>query len=178
MSEVLVETDRVPMALVRHAQIPQGSTGTVSVTFTIPTEQVFWGQRLELIPQVRSVPLDGTTAARVWNRASWTVEQGSFPASVYSAAIDVLWRISSSVDGVSYEYQNAPCSIPACFGASPYRWSQGAFPSALTFDQEWYLPGGSSLNLALTPTYTDLAVAPDFYMYRIVGILSGTKEVS
>lgn len=176
MVEVLVESDRVPMSLIRYALLQQQSLSNVSLTFSIPQGLVFWGQRLELIPQVRSVPLDGSASSRVFNRASWTCEQASFSTG-YTAALDVLWQISSVVDGVSYDYQNAPCSIPVLFGESPFRWGQRAFPSALEFDQEWYLPGGSALTVTLTPTFIAAATAPDAYEYRVVGVLSGTKEV-
>lgn len=176
MSDILVESDRVPMTLTRHAILKQGIFGNVSMTFSIPQENTFWGQRLELVPQVRSVPLDASAAGQVFSRASWTIEQGSL-GSGYTAAIDVLWRIGSTVGGQSREYQNAPCSIPMLFGNSPFRWAQSAFPSALEFDQEWYLPGGSALTVTLTPTYMSSATAPDAFEYRILGILTGAKEV-
>lgn len=177
MTEVLIESDRVPQVLVRYAVIPQGSYSNVSATFSIPQDVNFLGQRLELVPQVRSVPLDGSAPAKTWARASWTCEQATFLSGGYVAALDVLWRITSTVGGVSKEYQNAPCSIPMLFCTSAQEWYGAAFPSALEFDQEWYLPGGSTLTVTLTPTYMDMATAPDAYEYRVLCALSGTKEV-
>lgn len=164
------------MSLVRSCIIKQGIYGNVSMTFSVPQETVFWGQRLELVPQFRNVPLDGSAPGETYTRASWTIEQFTLSPTGYTSAIDVLWRISSTVNGQSREYQNAPCSIPMLYGYSPVEWTQTAFPSALEFDQEWYLPGGSALTVTLTPTYMSSATPPNSNEYRILGILTGTKE--
>lgn len=178
-----VEADKVPMTLKSWSTFQQGETSNVSMTFSIPTGTVFWGQQLMLVPQYRDVPLDDSEGSTVWRRAAWTTEQTTFPSDGgYGIAVDLMWRIAASVNGKTYDYQNAPCSVPLLYSYCPPCWGGGngvapSCPSGLVFDQEWYLPGGSSMAVTLTPTFTSRATAPAKYIYRIVGLLSGGKEV-
>ena len=173
----MINIDRVPMVLTESCVVRQGEVSNVSMTFSIPTGVTFWGHRIMLVPQYRNAPLDDSAGGTVWSKASWTAEQRAFDTG-YSQALDLLWRISTHIGGKTYEYQNAPCSIPLMYSHCPPDWtSASSYPSGLTFDQEWYLPGGSSMTVTLTPTFTASAVAPNMNEYRIVGLLFGGKDV-
>ena len=108
----------------------------------------------------------------VWTPARW-VQDFSDPRSVSSLA-SVSFSLS---DSMRQAVQTAPVSIATAFsGIFPQVW-QTVYPGALEFDCPYYLEGGHTLTVSLTPTFSLNLIDVDLRQFRVVGVFDGCKTV-
>lgn len=97
------------------------------------------------------------------------------------SSFDGNFRISESVDigggqKVNREYQNTPIPIYSTYSAGMQQQTGSntrSHISGMVFDEGWYLPAGSTLQLNITPILS----SNETREYRVVVVLQGFKKV-
>jgi hypothetical protein len=177
-------SDAANQVLKRSVEFLEGELNTRNMVFSIPAGQTFKATSLTMLPYFRRVSIDRSSAGpsdEVFSPGVWAHDILQFTSDAFvQCAVDVMWKLSETKNGVTREYQNSPCSAAATFSGNHVGWwltYTSVYPGSLVFDVPWELPGGSALSLQVTPTYTGICPTTGRKnQFQIIAMLHGLRE--
>jgi len=204
--------DRVYAPLIQHITFDQGAQGAQDIVFQIPENLKFYVERVNFYVGFRMVTIDETVdgpSENVFRPCVFThYEEANNPLVQFDAAsVDALVAFSETYFNgqqvVSRVLQNTPTPVSHFYsGALSMRqtssngtfatsafdlyYANSSFPSGLLFAKPWYLPGGASVTLKVSPVFAGLRVDPASSEeanvtarneYRFTAVLDGYKKV-
>lgn len=207
----LHDADRVYAPLIGHVYFDQGSAAAQDIIFQVPENVRFYVERITFYPAFRlkttDAVVDGPSEVSFRPCVFTSYEQANYPRiQTDAASMDALVQISETytVNGVprSRTLQNMPTPVSHFYsGAASMRqtcrnnatavdlyYANFAFPSGFMFSKPWFLPGGTSVTVKVSPIFAGVRIDPAFNTqepnfsalneYRFTAVFDGFKRVN
>lgn len=180
--KLVAEGVRMPAYLQASYVYAQGEDAVGELVFNVPTDYEFYGRKLNLYLQSRTISLTSTESDLTFRPSEW-LSTNDYPVGGVKRA-SCTFDIRDSMNGAA---QNLPVTIASAFsarhgvaffaGVGTEKLPVSAYPGALVFPVDYFLKPGQSLTVKVSPTFSRAGTENERQEFRVSGVLQGYKEV-